>query len=66
MSYRSSNFVDSVATPQDRVKREHPDHTSEVPAGNEFCKVRERRAGDSSHASDRNVVPLVLALTMGF
>jgi hypothetical protein len=34
-----TNLVDYVATLQDRVKREHPDHTSEVLAVNEFRKV---------------------------
>jgi len=33
------NLVDCVATLQDRVKREHPGHTSEVLAVNEFRKV---------------------------
>ena len=37
--YQPANLVDSVATLQDRVKREHPDHTSEVLAVNEFRKV---------------------------
>jgi hypothetical protein len=37
--YKPANLVDSVATLQDRVKREHPDHTSEVLAVNEFRKV---------------------------
>jgi hypothetical protein len=37
--YRPANLVDYVATLQDRVKREHPDHTSEVLAVNEFRKV---------------------------
>jgi len=36
---RPANLVDHVATLQDRVKREHPDHTSEVLAVNEFRKV---------------------------
>jgi hypothetical protein len=34
-----ANLGDYVATLQDRVKREHPDHTSEVLAVNEFRKV---------------------------
>ena len=33
------NLVDYVAILQDRVKREHPDHTSEVLSVNEFRKV---------------------------
>ena len=37
--YQPANLVDSVATLQDRVKREHPDHTSEVLAVNEFRRV---------------------------
>ena len=37
--YRPAKLVDYVATLQDRVKREHPDHTSEVLAVNEFRKV---------------------------
>ena len=37
--YRSASLADYVATLQDRVKREHPDHTSEVLAVNEFRKV---------------------------
>src|SRR5207244_10688176 len=36
---RSSNPEDNVATLQERLKREHPDHTSEVLAVNEFRKV---------------------------
>jgi hypothetical protein len=36
---RPANLVDHVAILQDRVKREHPDHTSEVLAVNEFRKV---------------------------
>jgi hypothetical protein len=35
-----ANLVDYVATLQDRVKREHPDHTSEVLAVDEFRKVQ--------------------------
>jgi len=34
-----ANLVDYVAILQDRAKREHPDHTSEVLAVNEFRKV---------------------------
>jgi hypothetical protein len=34
-----TNLVAYVATLQDRVKREHPDHTSEVLAVNEFRKL---------------------------
>ena len=34
-----ANLADYVATLQDRVKREHPGHTSEVLAVNEFRKV---------------------------
>jgi len=37
--YRPSNPEDNVATLQKRLKREHPDHTSEVLAVNEFRKV---------------------------
>src|SRR2546427_6354913 len=37
--YRPSNLEDNVATLQERLKREHPDHTSEVLAVNEFRKV---------------------------
>jgi hypothetical protein len=37
--YSASNPEDSVATLQERLKREHPDHTSEVLAVNEFRKV---------------------------
>ena len=37
--YRPASLADYVATLQDRVKREHPDHTSEVLAVNEFRKV---------------------------
>jgi len=37
--YRPSNPEDNVATLQERLKREHPDHTSEVLAVNEFRKV---------------------------
>jgi hypothetical protein len=36
---KPANLVEYVATLQDRVKREHPDHTSEVLAVNEFRKV---------------------------
>ena len=36
---RPANLVNHVATLQDRVKREHPDHTSEVLAVHEFRKV---------------------------
>ena len=36
---RPANLVDYVAILQDRVKREHPDHTSEVLSVNEFRKV---------------------------
>jgi hypothetical protein len=38
--YTPANLVEYAATLQDRVKREHPDHTSEVLAVNEFRKVR--------------------------
>jgi hypothetical protein len=34
----SANLADNVATLQERVKREHPDHTSEVLGVNEFRK----------------------------
>jgi hypothetical protein len=34
-----TNLADYAAILQDRVKREHPDHTSEVLAVNEFRKV---------------------------
>jgi hypothetical protein len=37
--YRPSNLGGNVATLQERLKREHPDHTSEVLAVNEFRKV---------------------------
>jgi len=37
--YRPSNLADNVAILQERVKREHPAHTSEVLAVNEFRKV---------------------------
>ena len=37
--YKPESLVDNVATLQDRVKREHPDHTSEVLAVNAFRKV---------------------------
>src|SRR5947207_13590267 len=37
--YRSSNLEDNVATLQERLKREHPDHPSEELAVNEFRKV---------------------------
>ena len=36
---RPANLVDYVAILQERVKREHPGHTSEVLAVNEFRKV---------------------------
>ena len=36
---RPASLADNVVTLQDRVKREHPDHTSEVLAVNEFRKV---------------------------
>ena len=36
---RPANLADYVAILQDRVKREHPDHTSEVLSVNEFRKV---------------------------
>jgi hypothetical protein len=36
---KPANLVDHVATLQDRVKREDPDHTSEVLAVNEFRSV---------------------------
>jgi hypothetical protein len=35
-----SNLADYTAILQDRVKREHPDHTSEVLAVNEFRKPK--------------------------
>jgi hypothetical protein len=35
----SSNRAGNVATLQDRLKREHPNHTSEVLAVNEFRKM---------------------------
>jgi hypothetical protein len=35
-----ANLVDYTAILQDRVKREHPDHTSEVLSVNEFRKAR--------------------------
>jgi hypothetical protein len=34
-----SNLEDNVATLKERLKRQHPDHTSEVLAVNEFRKV---------------------------
>jgi hypothetical protein len=34
-----ANLVDYVATLQERVKREHPGHTSEVLSVNEYRKV---------------------------
>jgi hypothetical protein len=37
--YTASNLKDSVATLQQRLKGEHPGHTSEVLAVNEFRKV---------------------------
>ena len=36
---KPANLVDYTAILQERVKREHPDHTSEVLAVNEFRKV---------------------------
>lgn len=36
---KPASLVEYVATLQGRVKREHPDHTSEVLAVNEFRKV---------------------------
>ncbi len=36
---RPANLVDYIAILQDRVKREHPGHTSEVLSVNEFRKV---------------------------
>jgi hypothetical protein len=36
---KPANLADHVATLQERVKREHPDHTSEVLAVHEFRKV---------------------------
>jgi hypothetical protein len=38
--YNASNLADNLAALQERVKREHPDHTSEVLAVNEFRKMR--------------------------
>lgn len=35
-----ANFVECVTILQDRIKREHPGHTSEVLSVNEFHKVR--------------------------
>jgi hypothetical protein len=37
--YLPSNREGNIATLQERLKREHPDHTSEVLAVNEFRKV---------------------------
>ena len=37
--YKQSNPGGNIATLQERLKREHPDHTSEVLAVNEFRKV---------------------------
>jgi hypothetical protein len=37
--YRPSNPEGNAAILQERLKREHPDHTSEVLAVNEFRKV---------------------------
>ena len=37
--YRTSKPEGNVATLQERLKREHPDHTSEVLAVNEFRKA---------------------------
>jgi len=39
--HMSSNRAGNIATLQDRLKREHPDHTSEVLAVNEFRKMPE-------------------------
>ena len=36
--YKHSNLAENVALLQERVKREHPGHTSEVLAVNEFRK----------------------------
>jgi hypothetical protein len=36
--YGPANLADNVATLQERIKREHPGHTSEVLAVNEFRK----------------------------
>ena len=36
---RPSNLVTNIATLQERIQREHPGHTSEVLAVNEFRKV---------------------------
>ena len=36
----ASNAQNSVATLQERIQREHPDHTSEVLAVNEFRRPR--------------------------
>jgi hypothetical protein len=35
----SANLADSVAILQERIQREHPSHTSEVLAVNEFRKM---------------------------
>lgn len=37
--YMPSNREGNIATLQDRLKREHPDHTSEVLAVNQFRKM---------------------------
>jgi hypothetical protein len=37
---KPTNLADYIAILQDRVKREHPDHTSEVLSVNEFRKPR--------------------------
>lgn len=37
--YMSSNREDNIATLKERLKREHPDHTSEVLAVNEYRRV---------------------------
>lgn len=39
---KSANLVEYVAILQDRVQREHPAHTSEVLAVNEFRKAPKR------------------------
>jgi len=36
---KPANLVEYIAILQDRVKREHPDHTSEVLSVNEFRKA---------------------------
>ena len=38
--YTPASRDDNIATLQERLQREHPDHTSEVLAVNEFRKVK--------------------------